>query len=98
MKSGIAVGAHRGLIRGLALLGGVVIALTGYGYLVGSHASAGERLPFWVHAAIPFTALGPDSPSVPVFLLLLICNIATWSTLLYLGAVLFLRITARQDR
>jgi len=79
--------------------GGVVVPLLGYSYLLGAHPALGEPLPFWVTLAIPFSAIGPESPSVAVFFLLLLINVALWGTIFYAAGTFFRwLIHRRSDR
>jgi purine-cytosine permease-like protein len=68
---------------GIALLTGVLVPFFGLAFLLGAHPAESEHIPLWVRAALPFSFLGSDEPSVPVFIILIAANAVVWAILGY---------------
>jgi len=66
----------------ISIIGGVAIPLIGYFWLVLVAWPIGWKLPPWVVAAIPASAVGPAHPSLGFFSVLAVTNIAIWFSLL----------------
>jgi len=68
---------------GIALLTGVLVPFVGLAFLLGAHPAEGEHIPLSVRAALPFSFLGSDGPSVAVFMILMAANAIVWAILGY---------------
>jgi hypothetical protein len=51
--------------------------------LLGANPVEGEHVPLSVRAALPFSFLGSDEPSIAVFIILMAANTIVWATLGY---------------